>query len=89
MTFETRLAALRRRRDQLNAQLDALTARQRAAERREATRRKIILGGLLLVAAGSDAQARAVLLDLAGRASARDRLTLAPVIATLPALRSM
>lgn len=43
-----RMEVLKKRRDQLEAQLRALEARQKAAERKADTRRKVIAGALAL-----------------------------------------
>ena len=48
LTDEDRLKRLQQRRDQLNAQLAALEARNRQAEKKRDDRRKILLGTLVM-----------------------------------------
>lgn len=57
----------RKRVDQAKARLDALNARIATEGRRLDTRRKIILGGLLLDAAGKDARFAGVVAELMTR----------------------
>ncbi|MFN7106994.1 MAG: mobilization protein [Brevundimonas sp.] len=52
---------------QAQARLQALSARAAAYERKADTRRKIILGGLLLDAAGKDERYASILSTLLGR----------------------
>ena len=66
---EDRLSALRSKMDQLRAQAQALEARQRSRERKADTRRKVILGGLLLDAAARDERFARDVADLLGRMS--------------------
>ena len=68
-TDEARLTALRTKMDQLRAQAQALEARQRGRERQAETRRKIILGGLLLDAAARDERFARDVTDLLARLS--------------------
>lgn len=73
-TDEARLTVLRTKMDQLRAQAQALEARQRGRERKADTRRKIILGGLLLEAAARDERFARDVTDLLARLSrAQDR----------------
>ncbi len=65
LTDEDRLKQLQQRRDQLNAQLAALEARNRQADKKRDDRRKILLGALVL----ADLQQRPEL-----RAYLRERL---------------
>ena len=44
----TQLETLNQKRDQLNARIQTIKQRQQAQQRKDDTRRKIILGGLLL-----------------------------------------
>ena len=48
LSNEERLKRLQQRRDQLNAQLAALEARNRQTEKKRADRRKILVGALVL-----------------------------------------
>ncbi len=57
----------RQRVDQAKARLDALNARIATEGRRLDTRRKIILGGLLLDAAAKDARFAGIVAELRGR----------------------
>ncbi len=86
---EDRLSALRSKMDQLRAQAQALEARQRGRERKADTRRKIILGGLLLDAAARDERFARDVADLLARLSRdQDRKAFegwSPPSATVPA----
>jgi hypothetical protein len=85
---EARLTALRTKMDQLRAQAQALEARQRGRERQADTRRKIILGGLLLDAAARDERFARDVADLLARLSRdQDRKAFegwSPPSATIP-----
>ena len=62
-----RIEQARRKAEQAKARLQALEARAGQEARKQDTRRKIILGGLLIDAAGSDQAFAAVLADLMQR----------------------
>jgi len=51
---ETRLEQLRKRRDALNARINAVKARERTVERRRETRRKVLAGAAVLYKAEKD-----------------------------------
>lgn len=53
MNENKKLQALQERRDQLNAQIQALKAREQSQKRKDDTRRKVIIGGVLLRAVES------------------------------------
>jgi hypothetical protein len=57
---ETALEKARRKFEQAKAALDAVKARETAAERKKDTRRKIVLGGALLELAKTDKEASAL-----------------------------
>ena len=46
--MKKRLEEITRKRDQLNAQIQQLKARERSEERKRDTRRKILIGGVIL-----------------------------------------
>lgn len=54
---DDRLDALKKKRDQLNAQIAKLNARKAAESRRVETRRKIVAGAVLLEAVDADRRA--------------------------------
>ena len=62
-----RIEQARRKAEQAKARLQALEARASQEARKQDTRRKIILGGLLIDAAGNDQAFAAVLADLVQR----------------------
>ncbi|WP_297799115.1 hypothetical protein [uncultured Brevundimonas sp.] len=64
-----RLALARQKLSQAQARFDAMAARAKAGERKADTRRKIILGGLLLEAARNDTRYVSVLNSLMDRIS--------------------
>lgn len=64
---QERIEKARRKVAQAQARLEAIAARANALERKADTRRKIILGGLLLDAAGKDARYASVLATLMQR----------------------
>jgi hypothetical protein len=64
---QERIEKARRKVAQAQARLEAIAARANALERKADTRRKIILGGLLLDAAGKDARYASVLTTLMQR----------------------
>jgi hypothetical protein len=66
---QERIEKARRKVAQAQARLEAIAARANALERKADTRRKIILGGLLLDAAGKDARYANVLATLMQRIS--------------------
>lgn len=53
MADNKKLQALQERRDQLNAQIQALKAREQSQKRKDDTRRKVVIGGVLLRAVES------------------------------------
>jgi large subunit ribosomal protein L7/L12 len=53
MAKQKRLEALEAKRDQLNARIQALRAREQAQHRKDDTRRKILIGGMVLKMAKS------------------------------------
>jgi hypothetical protein len=57
---ETALQKAQRKFDQAKAALDAVKAREAAADRKKDTRRKIVLGGALLERAKADKEASAL-----------------------------
>jgi len=70
--LDQKLTALERAKqqvDQAKARYQALLARQAAGERKKDTRRKIILGGLLIDAAGKDERFGRVIDELLKRIS--------------------
>lgn len=85
MKLDEKRAVLLKRREQLTARLAILETREKAASRRQDARRKIIAGALLIAAARSDIRARLLLVDLAQRATQRDRAALASVLSELEA----
>lgn len=64
---QERIEKARRKVAQAQARLEAIAARANALERKADTRRKIILGGLLLDAAGKDVRYASVLATLMQR----------------------
>lgn len=64
---ELRIEKARQKVAQAQARLEAISARAKASERKADTRRKIILGGLLLDAAGKDDRFAAVVGTLMDR----------------------
>ena len=63
LSDEDRLKQLQQRRDQLNAQLAALEARNRQTEKKREDRRKILLGALVLADLPERPELRAWLTD--------------------------
>ncbi|MCI4680622.1 hypothetical protein K9U39_20665 [Rhodoblastus acidophilus] len=61
---ETALAKAQRKFEQAKAALDAIKARDAAADRKKDTRRKIVLGGALLELARTDKDAAALVAKL-------------------------
>lgn len=73
-TDAERLADLQAKMAQLQARAEAIQARQRAAQRKVETRRKVILGGLLLDRAQRDPRMAAFVAKLVGELTrAQDR----------------
>lgn len=71
---ETALEKAKRKFDQAKVALDAVKAREAAAERKKDTRRKIVLGGALLERAKADEEASAFVTRLiAGLAREHDK----------------
>lgn len=64
---QERIEKARRKVAQAQARLEAIAARANALDRKADTRRKIIVGGLLLDAAGKDARYASVLTTLMQR----------------------
>ncbi len=77
-----RIAALEARKRQIEAQLAALTAREKQAARRRDARRKIIVGAAVLAHAEIDGRFAALLLDVLRRAVQRpaDQLSIADLL---------
>jgi len=84
--LDERIAALKAKKDELAARLNALETKAKSEDRKRATRRKIVVGGAVIVAMEKDeafaAKVRALLAQQVGRAidreSIADLLTLPP-----------
>lgn len=83
---KTALQKAKRKFDQAKAALDAVKARDAAAERKKDTRRKIVLGGALLEHAKADKEASALVSRLiAGLTREHDRKLFEKIETTNPA----
>lgn len=82
---ETALEKAQRKFEQAKAALDAVKAREAAAERKKDTRRKIVLGGALLEHAKADKEASALVSSLiAGLTREHDRKLFEKIETTNP-----
>ena len=80
---ETAIQKAQRKFEQAKAALDAIKARENAADRKKDTRRKIVLGGALLELARTDKDASALVNQLiAGLARDHDKKLFAKIGAT-------
>ena len=95
-TLPDRIAALKAKKDKLAERLNALEAKAKNVDRKRETRRKIVIGGAVLVAIEKDpalaAQIRALLAQNVGRSIDREAIAdllakpaAAPVEAPSPA----
>ena len=86
-TAAEKLAELEKQAEALRAKMQAIKAREKEAERKADTRRKIIVGGLLIAEALGKPEAAAKLLRLIDAKVTRDvdKKALEPLIAELKA----
>lgn len=87
-TAAEKLAELEKQADALKARMQAIKAREKEADRKADTRRKIIVGGLLILEALKKPEAAAKLLRLMDEKVTRevDKRDLEPLVAELRAV---
>ena len=72
-TTDERLSDLQERREQLNNRISTLMVRKRSRERKQDTRRKIIIGGVMLLEAGKNDKTHAWLRAKIGKHVKKER----------------